>query len=72
MGKQTYKYKACKRQFILNPYPNKISDEIKQLIEELLLKKISLVSIANVTKFSKKWAGTTQRFVRKKKLKQWG
>ena len=27
MGKQKYKCKDCGRQFVLNPYPNKISDE---------------------------------------------
>ena len=63
MGKQKYKCKACKRQFVLNPYPNKISDETKQLIEELLLEKISLAGIARVTKVSKKWL---QDYVNKK------
>ena len=45
MGKQKYKCKDCGRQFVLNPYPNKISDETKQLIEDLLLEKISLAGI---------------------------
>ena len=63
MGKQKYKCKECKRQFVLNPYPNKISDETKQLIDELLLEKISLAGIARVTKVSKKWL---QDYVNKK------
>ena len=63
MGKQKYKCKDCKRQFVLNPYPNKISEEKKQLIEDLLLEKISLAGIARVTKVSKKWL---QDYVNKK------
>jgi transposase-like protein len=30
MGKQKYKCKDCCRQFVLNPYPNKISEETKR------------------------------------------
>jgi insertion element IS1 protein InsB len=63
MGKQKYKCKACKRQCVLNPYPNKISDETKELIEELWLEKISLTGIASVTKVSKVWL---QNYVNKK------
>ncbi len=63
MGKQKYKFKEYKRQFVLNPYPNKISTETKQLIEELLLEKISLAGISRVTKVSKKWL---QDYVNKK------
>jgi len=63
MGKQKYKCKSCCRQFVLNPYPNKISNETKQLIEDLLLEKISLAGIARVTKVSKKWL---QDYVNKK------
>ncbi len=55
MGKQKYKCKECKRQFVLNPYPNKISAETEELIEKLWLEKISLAGIARVTKVSKKW-----------------
>jgi hypothetical protein len=40
---------------VQNPKSNKISEETKQLIEELLLEKISLAGIASVTKVSKKW-----------------
>jgi len=63
MGKQKYKCKDCCRQFVLNPYPNKISSETKQLIEQLLLEKISLAGIARVAKVSKKWL---QDYVNKK------
>ncbi|MEY3220792.1 MAG: hypothetical protein RIT27_2149, partial [Pseudomonadota bacterium] len=41
-GKQKYQCKACKRQFVQNPKSNKISEETKQLIDKLLLEKISL------------------------------
>ncbi len=41
MGKQQYKCKDCCRQFVLNPNPNRISEETKQLIEQLWLEKIS-------------------------------
>ncbi len=40
-------------QFVLHPNPNWISNETKQLIEELLLEKISLEGISSVTKVSK-------------------
>ncbi len=36
MEKQKYKG-DCEHQIALTPYPNKISDETKQLIENLLL-----------------------------------
>jgi transposase-like protein len=38
MGKQKYQCKACKRQFVLNPYPNKISgsDQIKMLVKSII------------------------------------
>jgi len=63
MGKQKYKGKDCCRQFVLNPKSNKILEETKQLIEQLLLEKISLAGIARVTKVSKKWL---QDYVNKK------
>ncbi len=63
LGKQKYKCKACKHQCVLNPYPNKISTQTKELIEELWLEKISLAGIASVTKVSKAWL---QDYVNKK------
>jgi len=70
MGKQKYKGKDCCRQFVLNPNPNRISEETKQLIEELWLEKISLAGIASVTNVSKKWRWSStpllQDYVNKK------
>jgi|WetSurMetagenome_2_1015567.scaffolds.fasta_scaffold311325_3 insertion element IS1 protein InsB len=55
LGKQKYKCKNCNRQFVLNPKSNKISEETKQLIDKLLLEKISLAGIARSTQASKRW-----------------
>ena len=70
MGKQPYKCKDCCRQFVLNPKSNKLLEETKQLIEQLLLENISLAGIARVTKVSKKWGWSStpllQDYVNKK------
>jgi len=70
MGKQKYKGKDCCRQFVLNPNPNRISEETKQLIEQLLLEKISLAGITRATNVSKKWGWSStpllQDYVNKK------
>jgi len=54
-GKQKYKCKSCNRQFVQNPQSNKIPEETKQLIDKLLLEKISLAGIARNTQVSKRW-----------------
>ena len=51
-GKQKYQCNDCERQFIDSPTNITISDEIKQLIDKLLLEKISLRRIARVTSVS--------------------
>ena len=53
-GKQKYKCKSCNRQFVQNPQSNKIPEETKQLIDKLLLEKISLAGIARSTQVSKR------------------
>jgi insertion element IS1 protein InsB len=53
--KQKYKCKECQRQFIENPTNKIINDETKELIDRLLLEKISLAGISRATGVSKKW-----------------
>ena len=42
-GKPKYQCKSCGRQFVVNPTKTTVSQEIKQLIERLLLERISLL-----------------------------
>ncbi len=53
--KQHYKCKNCGRQFIENPTKKYITQETKNLIDRLLLEKISLAGIARVTNVSETW-----------------
>jgi insertion element IS1 protein InsB len=55
VGTPKYLCKACSRQFVENPKNKRISDEQKQLIDKLLLEKISLAGIARVVGVSKRW-----------------
>jgi transposase-like protein len=52
-AKRQYKY--CGRQFVVNPTNHTISSETKQLIDKLLLERISLRGIARVTGVSWSW-----------------
>ena len=54
-GKQKYFCKDCKKHFIANPEDNRISDDTKKLIDDLLLEKIPLAGIVRVAKVSKRW-----------------
>ena len=54
-GKPKWKCKECGRQFVLNSAHRRISDETKQLIDKLLLERISLAGIARVTSVSQRW-----------------
>ena len=45
----------CDRQFVINPTNKTVSDETKQLIDKLLLERISLRGIARVTGVSWSW-----------------
>jgi len=53
--KQKYKCNACGRQFVLNPAKFLIPDETKNLINRLLLERISLAGIARITGVSERW-----------------
>jgi insertion element IS1 protein InsB len=54
-GNQNYLCNDCKRQFVQNPQKQPISDEKKQLIDDLLLEKVPLAGIVRVAKVSKRW-----------------
>jgi IS1 family transposase/transposase-like protein len=54
-GKKKYKCKDCGYQFIENPTNIPVSAETKQLIDKLLLERISLRGIARVTGVSWSW-----------------
>ncbi len=62
-GKQKYQCKDCGRQFVLNPKYRRISQETLDLVDKLLLEKISLAGIARVTGVSETWL---QTYVNKK------
>lgn len=52
--------KACRLQFVLNMIHHRISDEAKQIIDKLLLERISLAGIVRVTEISLHWLNRTQ------------
>lgn len=54
-GKRKFKCQSCERQFIENPTNKVIDAQTKELIDQLLLERISLAGIARVTGVSKKW-----------------
>jgi IS1 family transposase/transposase-like protein len=54
-GKSKHQCKSCGRQFVINPTKITISKETKQLIDRLLLERISLRGIARVTQVSWSW-----------------
>ena len=54
-GKPKYQCKNCSHQFVDNPTKTTVSKEIKQLIDRLLLERISLRGIARVTQVSWSW-----------------
>ena len=54
-GKPKYQCKSCGRQFVVNPNKTTVSLEMKQLIDRLLLERISLRGIARVTQVSWSW-----------------
>ena len=59
-GKQNYQCRDCGRQFVENPQCKNIDTQTFELIERLLLERISLAGIARVLKLSDAWL---QRFV---------
>ena len=57
-GKQRFKCHECDRQFVKNPEKIVISSEKRELIDRLLLERISLAGIARVVKVSERWLQT--------------
>ena len=54
-GKPKWKSKLCGRQFVANPSQQRITVETKQLIDKLLLERVSLAGIVGVTGVSARW-----------------
>jgi len=54
-GKPKFMCKDCRKHFVENPEPRKISDEKKELIDKLLLEKIPLAGIVRSVGVSKSW-----------------
>jgi len=62
-GKQNFKCRDCGRQFVMTPRHQPISSATKELIDRLLLEKISLAGIVRATGVSSRWL---QYYVNKK------
>jgi len=62
-GKQKYNCKDCGRQFIENPTKKSIPKETWDLVDKLLLERLSLAGISRVTGISEPWL---QKYVNKK------
>jgi len=55
IGLPKHQCKSCGRQFVVNPTKTTVLAETKQLIDRLLLERISLRGIARVTQVSWSW-----------------
>ncbi len=62
-GKPRFRCKDCHRQFVVYPTQKRISSQTKEIIDKLLLEKISLHGIVRVTGVSLSWL---QDYVNKK------
>ena len=62
-GKQNYRCRDCARQFVQDPQNKPIAQATKDLIDKLLLERLSLAGIARVTGVSELWL---QRYVNAK------
>jgi hypothetical protein len=62
-GKQNYKCRDCGRQFVLDPTWKAITSEQYELIERMLLERVSLAGIARILQISE---DTVQRYVNAK------
>jgi transposase-like protein len=54
-GKQNFKCRDCARQFVMNARSQPISKSTIELIDRLLLEKISLAGIVRATGVSERW-----------------
>jgi transposase-like protein len=57
-AKQRFKCRDCGRQFIEQPTKKGIDQTTRELIDRLLLERISLAGIARATKVSEQWLQT--------------
>ena len=57
-GKQRFKCHECGRQFIERPQKKVIDQAKRELIDRLLLERISLAGIARVVQVSEQWLQT--------------
>ncbi len=57
-GKQRFKCSECRRQFIEQPTKKVIDQAARDLIDRLLLERISLAGIARVAQVSEQWLQT--------------
>ena len=57
-GTQSYRCRNCGKQFVLNPKKGPISQETKEIIDRMLLERLSLAGIARVTRVSERWLQT--------------
>ncbi len=57
-GKQRFLCHECGRQFIEHPQKKVIDSATRELIDRLLLERISLAGIARVVKVSEQWLQT--------------
>jgi insertion element IS1 protein InsB len=62
-GKQNFKCRDCDRQFVTAPRHQPVEEETRELIDRLLLEKISLAGIVRATGVSPRWL---QYYVNKK------
>ena len=57
-GKQRFKCHACGRQFIEQPTKKVIDPATRELIDRLLLERLSFAGIARATQVSEQWLQT--------------
>lgn len=57
-GKQRFKCRDCGHQFVEHPTKKVIDPATRELIDRLLLERISLAGIARATKVSEQWLQT--------------
>jgi transposase-like protein len=57
-GKQRFKCHDCGRQFVEQPSKKVIDQATRELIDRLLLERISLAGIARATQVSEQWLQT--------------
>ena len=57
-GKQRFKCHECGRQFVEQPTQKVIEQATRELIDRLLLERISLAGIARATQVSEQWLQT--------------